>query len=611
MAVTGLRDVAGEPYAGGSPWDLPGRPAVPYEWVRAVADVAVDPDLPANSGVVDLDLAPRDGDGLVHARADLRLLAPAAGGNRKLLVVIPNRGMLGGVPFSVGAPLASFGAPVPDPGDGFLLQRGWSVAWVGWQWDVLRGEAALGITVPEVPVDPEPMRLEFRPDEVQADHPLSDSALFFRFADYPTADLHDPDAVLLVRDAPDADPVALPRDTWAFTDEVTVALEGGFQPFRWYTLVYRSRRNPVAGLGLLAVRDVVSYLRRERDVETALGFGVSQSGRFLRQFLHEARNLDERGDVVFDGVFAHIAGGRRGEFNHRYAQPSLTHPLGSASLPPYDSAGLLAAQRAAGGVPKLMLTNTSAEYWRGDGALVHVDAASGEDLPEDPDTRTYFLRGADHLGAMPLKDMMPAANPTHDHDVQPVLRALFLALDEWVADGVDPPDSRIPRRRDGTLVERGEVLKVFAAAAGTASFAVPSEAALPVTREPIAVHLPAAPGMSPLRFGASRPALVSGVDGDGNETAGVALPVVAEPVAAYTGWNPRRPVPGLPATPYEFLGSRLPLLSGRALPARDAYERAVRASAAGLVADRFLLGDDVELTVAEALRAYDAATGAG
>ena len=559
-----------ELYEDGRSWGNYG----PYEWTSAVAQIAVDPDDAANDGITDLPLADRGADGRVRAEADLRLLGPVGTGNGKMLVVIPNRGFIGGLPFATGIPFEDFIAPRPHPGDGLLLDRGWTIAWCGWQWDVTRGPSTLGLATPSAPCTPLPMRIEFRPDERLDSHPLSDSALFFRFADYPTVDVDDPDAALYVRTAPDAEPELLPRATWRFTDAVTVAVDDGFQPFHWYTLIYRSSHNPITGMGLLAVRDVTSYLRREHRMSSALAFGVSQSGRFLRQFLYEGRNLDESGDVVFDGVLAHIASARRGEFNHRYAQPSLTHPIGFSNLPPYDMTALLSRLRATGGTPKVMQTNTSWEYWRGDGALVHVDPGTGQDLPDDPDVRTYLLRGNDHLGTMPIKSMMPVANPVHGIDVQPLMRALFLALDDWVSAGTPPPDSEIPRQSDGTAVDRQDVLQQFTDAAKDGGFQVPDPTALPRTRE-IDLGDEAASGIGrwPLRLGAAKPALVSAIDADGNETSGIALPAVAEPVAAYTGWNPRRPAPGLPDVLYEFAGSRLPLLTNRTLPVARSTRR--------------------------------------
>ncbi len=598
--MSGIRQEARRPFAGGQPWGSAG----PYEAISAVADFAVDPQLPANGGIVDLPLA-ADPDGLVRFDADLRLLRPPGGGNGKLLLVVPNRGMLGGLPFSAGAPWQLADLDELDPGDGFLLRAGWSIAWCGWQWDVQRDAGGLGLRAPTVDVGPGWMRLEFRPDTLQADHPLSDSSPLFAFADYPTADVDDPEAVLTQQLTPDGTPARLPRECWRFTDERTFALDGGFQPFRWYTLTYRTNHCPVTGAGLLAVRDCVCWLRREYGYGQAFAFGVSQSGRFLRQFLYEGRNVDEAGAPVFDGVFAHIAGARRGEFNHRYAQPSLTHPLGFGNLPPYDTAGLLAPQRAAGHCPKVFFTNSSWEYWRGDGALVHVDAATGGDLPDDPDARVYLLAGTDHIGAAPLKELMPAANPFHHHDVGPILRALFMALTEWAGSGTEPPPSRVPRWSDGTATRRAAVLQRFAAVPGVH---LPDADALNVTRDiDLGPDAHQGIGVWPYRLGTAKPAVVSAVDAGGNEVAGVALPVVAVALAAYTGWNPRHPIDGLPTPLYEFVGSRLPLLSGAPLPPREAYEEAVRAAAERLVSERFLLARDVDRTVSEALRVYDSA----
>ena len=117
-------------------------------------------------------------------------------------MVVPNRGLSGGVPFSLDAPLAWDPFGVPQAGDAFLLERGWTIAWCGWQWDVLRDKGFLGLSAPVARVEPGWLRLEFRPDEAIVDQALSDSMLFFQFADIPTADVADSDATLTVRTAP-------------------------------------------------------------------------------------------------------------------------------------------------------------------------------------------------------------------------------------------------------------------------------------------------------------------------------------------------------------------------------------------------------------------------
>ena len=574
-----------------------------YEWVTGTARFAVDPTAPGNDRIVDLALAPRDTDGTVAFDADVRLLRPVSGGNRKLLFSVANRGMLLGLPFSVNAPMAFSPLAVPHPGDGFLLQQGWTVAWCGWQFDVPAASGRIGLRAPLADVGTGWMRYEWRPDLLQTDHRLSDSNPLFDFDDYPTADVDDPDASLTARTAPDGERTTLPRSSWRFTDRTHVALDGGFQPFHWYELVYRTDHAPVAGTGLLAIRDFVSHLRP--DYDHAFAYGISQSGRILRQLVHEGLNLDEAGNIVFDGMLSHIASSRLGEFNHRYAQPSLTHVIGFSNVPPYDTAGLFARQRRLGGVPKTFFTNTAWEYWRGDGALVHVDPETGADLPDDPDARNYLLAGTDHLGLMPMKDQMPAANPVHLLDTALVLRALFTALVRWTCDGVEPPPSQVPRTSDGTAVDRADVLRRFD------HVLTPDVKVLNVTRTiDLGPDADKGIGRWPVQLGDPVVAMVSDVDEDGNEVAGIRLPAIAAPVAAFTGWNPRRPIDGLPDVLHEFLGSQLPFPPGRPSLAeryadRDAYAVAARRAADALVAGGFLLEADVDLAVDQALTIYD------
>lgn len=566
----------------------------PYAWVCGTAQFAVDPLDAANARIVDLPEALRDPDGRVRFDADVRMLRPTAERNGRALVVIPNRGMLGGVPFSLDAETAMDATAVPDPGDGLLLDRGWTIAWCGWQFDVLRDGGWLGLSAPAASVGPGWLRVEFRPDQGVADHRLSDSSLLFRFQDYPPVELDDAEAKLYVRTTPMGHGRLLPRAAWSFTDDARVVLDGGFQAFHYYELVYRSAFAPVVGCGLLAVRDFSSWLGRHHDA--LFGFGVSQSGRFLRQFLFDGLNVDEAGRQVFDGVLTHLAGARRGEFNCRFGQPSLTHPVCAAYGPPYDTQGLLERQRALGGVPKVIETNSSAEYWRGDGALLHQDPETGEDLPEDDLIRTYAFSGTDHLGAMPIKELLPVANPVHLLDVTPLLRALFRRLEGWVCDGTAPPPSAVVRRGDGSAVDRASVLWRF----GVGSL-------------PDVDHLPFTPAVDPrstaVPIEQGRPAisLVSAVDGGGNEGAGIRLPAVALGVHAYTGWNPRVHVPGLPDVLYEFVGSRLPLQGSTDLPPRAEYQEQAVAVARHLVTEGFLLELDVERCVEEAMALFDAA----
>ena len=569
-----------------------------YECVEATVNFAVDPAHLANEAITDLELAPRDEDGLVRYDADLRIIRPTDGGNGKLLFVVPNRGVPTNAPWLKG---------------GFLLDRGWTIVSCGWQWDVQRTPATLGLTAPVADVPAGFMRLEWRSDSAHADHALRYSApeveaipgaeLLFDFTRYPTADVNDAEAVLTVRTSPDAEPTVIDRASWSFTDDVTVALDGGFQPFHWYELVYRTTQAPVAGVGLLAVRDIVSHLRAEGFQHT-FAYGVSQAARFLRQFVSEGLNVDESGMQVFDGIYSDVASAARGEFNHRFAQPSVTQTNGFGTNGKFGAADLLARQRELGGVPKVVFTNSSAEYWNGDGALTHVDPYTGQDLPEDPNVRTYLLAGTDHFGSSNMKAALPAENPVHRLDVTPVNRALLIALEEWVVDGILPPASRVPRTSDGTAVTRKDVLSVFS------HVAAPSPASLPYARKvDLGADADNGIGAWPVKLGETFVDLVSAVDADGNEIAGIRLPAVAAPLAAYTGWNPRRHDDMLPGVLYERIGSKVPFPPGRPSVAEryassDVYAAAVRAAAEELVAQRFLLADEVESMVAKAVKEF-------
>lgn len=561
---------------------------LPYEWVTATADFSVDPDAAANARIADLDQAPRGADGRVRFDSDIRLLRPTTGGNGRVLLAVPNRGMTMGLPFD-GQPTAmSFDpAAVPPAGDAFLLRRGWTIAWCGWQWDVIRASGALGLTAPVAEVEPGWMRVEFRPDVDQPRHALSDTGPLARFTDYPTADMHDPEATLRVRTSPMGPAEILPRSAWRFTSATSFEVDGGFRAFHWYELVYRSAFAPVVGTGLLALRDFGAHLRREHEYVFAAG--VSQCGRALRQLLFEGLNVDETGTQVFDGVFSQVASARRGEFNQRYGQPGLTHPLTPAYGAPLDTTALLARQRALGGTPKIMFVNSSWEYWRGDAALIHQDAHTGDDLPEDPDARAHLISGTDHIGRSPeLKKLMPVANPGTDVDPALVLRALFVQLEEWVCDGREPEPSQVPRRADGTATTRDRVLERIRAAYPDA--ALPDVEHLPWTPviDPESVHWP-------LELGAPLVALVSEVDEHGNEIAGIRLPDLAAGTAAYTGWNPRVHIDGLPDVLYEMLGSRL----SPASPAPPDHA-AIRATAQSLADRRFLLPEDLDQAIAAA-----------
>jgi alpha/beta hydrolase family protein len=339
-------------------------------------------------------------------------------------------------------------------------------------------------------------------------------------------------------------------------------------------------------------------------------FGISQSGRFLRQFLHDGFNADERERRVFDAVWPHIAGAGQGSFNERFAMPGYSSFPATrfpfTDLPQEDDTGrrdgLLAAYGAAQR-PKIFYTNTSVEYW-GQGraaALTHtsIDGRRDADVPDN--VRIYLLAGTQHgEAAMPPNQGSAQAlpNPTPQGNV---MRALLKVLHAWAATDVAPPASRYPRLSDRTLTRADRV----------------RFPAIPGVGDPRTIEKPA------ITSGTRRvplPLLVPQVDADGNELAGIRVPEQAVPLATTTGWNFRAERVGNPRDIYALAGAYLPFAKTRAdreksddgrraiderYRSKEDYLERVRQAAMKLVDERLLLAEDVENTVERAGRHWD------
>ena len=649
MAVTRFEIRRREAYCDGAPFGEAGA----YERLDGVAHFAVEPAHAANREIVDLARAERGADGLVHFEADFVVLQPAdpAKANGALLFDVSNRGGLPAATlFNSGVPRLEISEEIP-PANGFLYRHGFTVAWCGWQWDVPRMPGLVGLSAPSaLSDDGQPVRGEVCVQIVRNTAAttvrLCDVLGLIPFQVYRPLDLNDPGARMTVQDWPDGPRAEIPRGTWRFAraeggqlvpDGESVWLEGGFAPGKVYDLFYTTGHCPVVGTGLLAVRDFVSALRFDGAspcagaATRALGFGISQSGRFLRTFLYHGLNVDEAGRQVFDGLLPFVAGGRRGEFNHRFAQPSVEVTPSFGHLPPWSDtsegghAGLLDKQRSLGGLPKVMYVNSAAEYWRGDAALAHILADGSRDLALPEDIRAYLFASTQHgPGVWPLLSKVPIPDgPVLRHwmnavDQRPMLRAALTNLDRWVAAGVEPPPSAVPSVTDGTVIERAAALDAIripgAARPDPAKMRFIQVLDLgPETSEGI--------GRVPAVVGASLLARVSAIDGDGNEVAGVRHPDVAVPVATYTGWNPRHPVMGAADQLVRYMGSTFPFAATKAAreatsdprpsveeryAGRDDYEARVRAAATGLLEQRWLLDEDLEQVVRRALAKYDA-----
>ncbi len=447
--VTGVVITTRTVVAGGTAFGSMGA----YEKLSGTIAFALDPADPRNARIVDLSSAPRGADGRVHFTADLYVLQPvdAARGNGALLFEIANRGRKGLLTRFNRAPGSDDPTAQADFGDGFLMREGYTAVWVGWQFDV--EPPLLRVNAPVANVTGR-ARFSFIPDE------RTQTAAPADWPSYLPTDPSDPAATLTVRDRFWQAPTSLPRGSWRFAAggaRPRVTLDSGFEAGRIYEVDYPATGARVAGVGMAAIRDAASAFVHRRDLpihgQRAYVFGISQSGRFLRQFLHDGFNVDERGQRVFDAVWPHIAGAGQGSFNERFAMP------GYSSFPatrfPYSDTpqagrngqrdGILAGYQPAQ-MPRVVYTNTSVEYW-GQGraaALTHTSLDGSKDLALLDNVRLYLLAGTQHgEAAFPPRPGTGQAlgNPTPQANV---MRALLRALDLWVTRGVAPPASRYP-----------------------------------------------------------------------------------------------------------------------------------------------------------------------
>ena len=658
MALVKLSDIRDIAYENGRQFGAAGA----YRRIDAIAHYAVDPGQAANQAIVDLDNAIRGDDGLVHFSGDVTLLVPelAESANGAVLVEVPNRGNR--------IALRSFNMAPGDfastaniaPGDGFLLERGWCIAWCGWQWDVPRSHERIGLEAPVVdPVHLQPrtqMQLRIQPNMGCRSLRLTDQHVgsIGNHRLIETCDVDDATARLTVRTHLAEPPRDIARQTWRFArdeggqaiaDAGHIWLDGGFEAGLIYDVYYTPRECPVVGAGLLAVRDFGAYLRSNAQAPTAgmaqhlIVEGQSQCGRFLRTFLQLGLNCGEHGESVYDGMLMHIAGARRGEFNHRYGQPSVQPTPGFGHLHPFADeaqtdprsgviAGLLDRQRELGMLPKIFYTDTSSEYHRGDAALSHLVLGAGESVQDaalPSNVRRYLYASTQHgPGGLPFAKFSLFGTRSANHfnivDYRPLYRASLTNLLEWIADGTTPPDSVVPRISDGTAVQRAQAYNTLAKIPGLVT---PAPDYLPWIR-PLDVGPRGAEGVGefPTPFaGEPYPAWVSALDEIGNETGGVRMPDVEVPVATNTGFNSRDPRTGGDGHLLDYLGSALPLPPDESermrhgdprvsiaerYAGRDDYLTQIRQAAARLVDGRYLVTQDIDICVQLAAERFDA-----
>ncbi len=649
MAVIDLQIDKRFAYSGGRQFGKTGS----YEQIDGTVTFAVVPSVDANKSIVDLHLAPTDQNGKVRFSSDFSIIKPVdpSRGSNGLLVELPNRGRRRVIDTLNRS--GSEASASPHSGDGFLFERGLTVASIGWQWDVYQSAVLMGLTPPAADLSQEPnvgqTVVEIRPNKIATTWLLADRV----HKPLKTNNISDPNATLYVKDFEDGIETVIPRENWRFAQETSdgirpseehIYLEDGFEPGKCYQIVYETIDAPVAGSGLIALRDVTSFLKYESrqplpdlgKFNHAIGYGVSQTGRMLRHFLYLGLNVDESGRKVFDGLLPHVAGGRVGAFNHRFAQPSnQSYPSFGHQFPFHDedlidpftekSDGLLKKLAVSDSRPKVIYTNSSSEYWRGDGSLVHTDPSGSIDVENASNfVRVYHFAGTQHgAGTIPqsiepgAEDALPLFAP-NVVDYSPLLRAAFINLQKWITNEEEPPDSKHPRIDDGTAVKRGEVLHVFDRLPDQVT---PDRSKLWVIRAmDLGIQAENGIGIYPTRESEIYACLVSSVDSDGNELSGIRLPDITQPVATHSGWNMRHPKTGAPDQLVPMIGfSRwfAPTeidrtdandprrsIEDRYID-RDTYIDLVTQDAKQLSDDKYILENDIDIVVKNAIARYD------
>ena len=594
-----------------------------YDRIIARATIAVSSDDSHNKIIVDLDRVPRNAQGLVEAMTDVEILRPtiAANGNRRLFYEALNRGnKLGIALFNDHPVVVNDPAKAADAGNGFLMNRGYTIVWSGWQGDVVPGAGRMTFSPPIVPGVTGLAREDFIFDHM--DDPAGATL------SYPAADLDPTHAKISVRQR-EADPRATPAGLEAKFDgptKILIKRPEGFDAGAIYEFIYTARDPKVMGLGFAATRDIVSFLRNEATdaagtanplagrIDRAIGFGASQSGRYLHDYLYLGFNADEAGRTVFDGLMPHISGGKKTFTNYRFSQPGrspyqhagllypgadfpFTYPVITDTLTGKND-GFLKRCLAAGNCPKIIKTDSEIEFYQQRASLVVTDT-EGNALEMPDNIRLFLLSNLQHFAMANAKSELvkTCAFPTNPLNAGPAVRALLVALDGWISNGTLPPASRYPSRSDGTLVPPTIQDVGFPRIPG---FVYTDRLARPTLINS---------GTMPPVKGAAYPIFVPKTDADGRDVAGLRLPTLEAPTATHTGWNIRKAGFGegelcdnsgamisFATTREERLKNNDPRLSmAERYPHEGDRADAIAKAAQQLVQDRLLLEDDANL----------------
>jgi hypothetical protein len=619
-----------------------------YEILIGKAYGALDPKDSHNTIITDLQFAPRSMGGMVEYVATFTLVKPVdlSKANGVMLYAAPNRGnRISTTAFGVAG----------ESGEEFFLKRGYVILHGGWQGDLPPRPGAERITVP-VAKNPDGSSIVGLSLARFSDMPAGANTLSLPVA-HETASLDTARATLTKRASEDGAVVPISGADWAFADcnktpfpgvadASKVCVKGGFDPAYLYELSYTAKDPLVLGVGFAATRDINAFFRRaDKDdsnqanplagkIARLIAQGISQSGNFIKTFIHLGFNQDEANRIVWDGANDHIAG-RQLAMNIRFATPGGAANLYEAgSEPPlwwggYEdstrgqkTASMLDRCRKTKTCPKIFETFGSAEFWGLRMSPNLLGTKADVDIPLPPNVRRYYFPGTTHGGGRGGFDAEVAAAqgacelPNNPNPQSETMRALIVALTDWVVKDAEPPPSAYPRLDQGQLARPDHKAMGFPLIPGRP---LPDNLINPFFDYDFGPEfkygdLSGVMTLRPPVIKRVLPMLVPKVDADGNETSGVPSPLHQAPLGSYLGWNVTR------AGFYKgrgcgFAGGFIPfgktkaerLATGDPRPSLEeryhdhsGYVAAVKKGIERLLSQRFLLPEDAERLIRQA-----------
>ena len=652
-AVVRINLTQGSKVLDSRPFNLAGA----FERLEGRVFFEIDPTLEENRKISDISLAPLNAKGKVAFSSNFYILRPASPSKRNgtLLYEVANRGRKGMLGMFNLAKGSLDPRSISEFGDGFVLNQGFTLAWLGWQFDIPPGEQLLRLTAP-IATEGEKaitglVRSEFVPKKKVFSFSLADRNMPVV---YPALHIDEQNPKLTVRELTDGPRKLIPRRLWKFgqlkngrfvVSRTHIFIPTGFNKGWIYELVYPAKNPVLVGLGLAATRDFISFLKfgsaeeqhsslhdLDKSVKRTIGFGNSQSGRFLRTFLYYGFNMDEQQRPSFDGVFSHVAGASRGSFNHRFAQPSrdahafmntffptVIYPF--LDLPQFDretglNEGLISHYYQTNTIPKIFYSNASYEYYGRAASLIHTSLDGTNDSVLAKNTRIYLFAGTQHGPSSFPPKRTGTVNLPNPNNFRFLMRALLLSLNRWIENGTSPPPSQYPRISQNELVSLKKL-----------SFPKIPGINLP-ERMMRPYRLDYGPKfrsqgiatLQPPKVGKAFQPLVPQVDRDGNEIAGIRLPEIKVPLATYTGWNLRHYSLGAPEELYSMVGSFIPFPSNKKdrlstgdprlsiverYDSRSNYLNKIKGESIRLEKMGFLLNDDIPNIVNRAAILWD------